>query len=168
MGLWTLIVTGPNSGGRVTVVEFQSLRLPPGSRVPHRPGFVKRRVVQYHHDRLALPLGPLGQIVQVREHLPRPARALQHPVLQPLDPRRGQGEGADQVDSSLLSPPSPHPVLVLSPLPRPAVRGGQAQRDAALVQVLQNEFALRSPFFSASSSFRASRSSSGSGGLDGA
>jgi hypothetical protein len=74
-------------------------------------------------------------------------------------------ERAHEVDASLRSPSAPHRMLVGLALLRPGVRGGQAQVEAALVEVPQNDLSLRRPFLSPRSSSLASRSSSGSGAL---
>jgi hypothetical protein len=154
---------------QVRAVRRQALQpqpplLPPRLTLSNRPGSVKRRVVQDNHTRLALSLRLLGQSVQVTLNLCTAARTLDHRVFQPLG-FPFQAQRADEVDPSGRPPSAPHPVLVGLALRRPGVARRQAQTEAALVQVLQDDLPFLSPFLRASSSSRASRSSSGSGGL---
>lgn len=74
-------------------------------------------------------------------------------------------ERTHEVDAPLRTPPPLHPVLVSLTLFRPGVRGRQAQVEATLVEILQDDLPFGRPFLRASSSFLAWRSSSGSGAL---
>jgi hypothetical protein len=74
-------------------------------------------------------------------------------------------ERAHQVDAPLRTPSAPYPVLVSLPLPRPGVRGGQAQVEATLVEVFQDDLAFGRPLLRSSRSSLALRSCSGLGAL---
>ena len=147
-------------------VQPQPLRLPRRLALSDDPGSVKRSVVQDRHARLGR-RSSLGQSIQVADNLLAVARTLQYPILQPLGSPLLQAERADEVDAPLGAPPPPHRMLVGLALFRPGVRRGQAQVEAALVEVLQDDLSFRCPFLSPCSSSLALRSSSGSGGLFG-
>src|SRR5215210_2123055 len=146
-------------------IQPQPPRLPPCLALSNRTRGVKRRVVQNNHATLALSLGLLGQSVQVALDLPTATRTLDQGVLQPLDLPFQEAQRADEVDPSGGPPSASYPMLVVRAFWRPGVGRGQAQTEAALVEVLQDDLSFSSPFLRPSNSSRASRSSSGSGGL---
>lgn len=148
-------------------VQGESPRLPLLLTLSDDFGSVKRRVVQNHHARFALPLRLVRQGIQLEKHFAAVARTFQHPVLQPLTAFTFHTQRTHEVDASLRTPPTPHPMLVSPALLCPGMRGRQAQVEAALIEVLQDNLAFLCPLLRASNSSLASRSASGSGALFG-